>query len=110
MILALAYTPFMATSIAQLEKVSGPALAAQRGEALYANQLRALLEPDCNGQIVAIHMPTQEYFLGRTLLEAADRLRQKYPDTQRGETYARVVGPRAATIRARSPRVRGISQ
>ena len=100
----------MATSIAQLAEISVPALAAQRGEALYANQLRALLEPDCNGQIVAIHLATQEYFLGRTLLEAADRLRQKHPDAQRGETYARAIGPRAAAIRARSPRVRGFTQ
>ncbi len=70
--------------------------------AVYADQLRALLEPEGNGQIVAIHLPTQEYFLGRTLLEAADQLRQKHPDARRGETYARAVGSRAATIRARS--------
>ncbi len=108
--MTLAYTPLMATSIAQHERLSAPALTALRGEAVWLDQLRALLEPECNGQIVAIHLPTQEYFLGRTLLEAADQLRQKYPEAQRGETYARAVGPRAAAIRARSPRVKGISQ
>ncbi len=108
--MTLAYSPLMATSIAQLEELSAPALTAQRGEAVYLDQLHALLEPECNGQIVAIHLPTQEYFLGRTLLEAADRLRQRHPDARRGETYARAVGSRAAAIRAHSPRVKGISQ
>ena len=56
----------MAISIAQLETLAAPAVTAQRGEAIYANQLRALLEPDGNGQIVAIHLATQEYFLGNT--------------------------------------------
>jgi len=73
------------------------------GEAIYEQHLKARLEPACNGQIVAIHLPSQEYFLGSSILEAADRLRQKYPDAARGEVYARAVGERAA-IRARAPR------
>jgi hypothetical protein len=45
---------------------------------------------------VAIHLPSQEYFLGSSILEAADRLRQNYPDAACGEVYARAVGKRAA--------------
>jgi hypothetical protein len=78
--------------------------AARAGESIYEQQLKSLLEPACNGQIVAIHLPSQEYFLGHSLLEAADRLRQKYPSAARGEIYARGVGERVV-IRAHTPRV-----
>ncbi len=80
--------------------------AAQAGETLYAQRLKALLEPACLGQIVAIHLPSQEYFLGRSFLEAADCLRRKYPAAAPGEVYARGVGQRVV-IRARTPRVKG---
>ena len=98
------YTAPMATS--QTATVSSREEAAQMGEVIYEQRLKALLEPACLGQIVAIHLPSQDYFLGCTFLEAADLLQQKYPNAAHGEVYARGVGQRAV-IRARTPRVNG---
>jgi hypothetical protein len=83
--------------------------AAQVGEAIYEQRLKPLLEPAYLGQIVAIHLPSQDYFLGQTFLEAADLLRQKYPTTVYGEIYARRVGHWAA-IHLRTPRIRGTQE
>ena len=82
---------------------------AHLGEAIYEQQLRPLLEPDSNGQVVAIHLPSGDYFLGYSVLEATDRLRHKYPDAVRGEVYARGVGQRVV-IHAHTPRVMGIQE
>jgi hypothetical protein len=79
---------------------------ARIGEQIYELRLRALLEPHHDGRIVAIHLPSQEFFLGESLLEVSDRLREKYPGAGRGEIYSRGVGQRAV-IKARTPRVRG---
>ena len=78
--------------------------AAQAGECLYEERLKSLLEPTHNGQLVAIHIPSREYFLGASLLEVSDRLRAKYPEAGPGEIYARGVGDRAV-IRTHTPRV-----
>ena len=83
--------------------------AARAGEQIYNQRLKHLLEPAHNGQVVAIHVPSQEYFLGDSLLEAADRLRESYPNSARGEIYARGVGAQAV-IRARTPRVAKTSE
>ncbi|HWQ32704.1 MAG TPA: hypothetical protein VNQ79_07455 [Blastocatellia bacterium] len=80
--------------------------AARLGDSIYETRLKALLEPAFDGQVVAIHLPSQEYFLGPTLLDAADQLRRKYPEAGRGEIYGRRVGSRAI-IRAHTPRVTG---
>jgi hypothetical protein len=82
---------------------------ARRGEAIYQQQLQPLLEPANNGQVVAIHLLSGDYFLGRSLLEATDRLRQTYPGAARGEIYARGVG-RQAVIQAHTPRVMGTQE
>lgn len=78
--------------------------AARAGEQFYEQRLKLLLEPSHNGKVVAIYLPSQEYFLGDSLLEAADLLRQNYPNAARGEVYARGIGAQAV-IRARTPRV-----
>ena len=91
-------------TISQADTAVIRAEAARAGESIYEQQLKSLLEPACNGQIVAIHLPSQEYFLGRSILEATDCLRQKYPDAALGEVYARGVGERAV-IHAHTPRV-----
>ena len=83
--------------------------AARDGEDIYEQRLRAVLEPDQRGRVVAIHIPSDEYFLGDSLLEASDRLRAKYPSASRGEVYARRIGERAL-MRARTPRVTGTPQ
>ena len=90
----------------QAELVEAREEAARIGEHLYEQRLRFLLEPDHNGRVVAIHIPSQEHFLGDSLLEASDHLRRKYPRAGRGEVYARRVG-QGAVIRARTPRVTG---
>ena len=77
--------------------------AAHAGERIYVNQLNSL-EPEHNGRLVAIHIPTREYFLGDSLIEATDRLRQKHQDATIGEVYTRRIGE-PAVVRARTPRI-----
>lgn len=78
---------------------------ARMGEQIYEH-LRSALEADHNGQLVAIHIPSQEYFLGDSLLEAACHLREKYPRAGRGEVYTRGIG-QPVVIRAHASRLRG---
>ena len=96
-------------AISQVETMSVRQHAAQIGEAIYEQKLKPILEPDYLGQIVAIHLPSQNYFLGHSILEAADFLRQKYPTAGPGEVYARGVGDRVV-IRARTPRVTKVQE
>jgi len=79
---------------------------ARAGEHIYEQNLRSLLEPAHTGRLVLIHLPSQDYFLVDSLVEGADRLREKYPSASRGEVYTRRVG-QEAVIRARTPRVTG---
>ncbi len=79
---------------------------ARAGEHIYEQKLRSLLEPAHTGRLVLIHLPSQDYFLVDSLVEGADRLREKYPNATRGEVYTRRVG-QEAVIRARTPRVAG---
>src|SRR3989442_1490244 len=44
--------------------------AAQAGESLYETRLKSILEPSHNGKLVAIYIPTKEYFVGESLIEA----------------------------------------
>jgi len=77
--------------------------AAQAGEAIYREELSST-EPEQLGRLVAIHIPTREYFLGDSLLEASDKLRQKHPDAAPGEVYTRRVGARGV-LYARTPQI-----
>ena len=77
--------------------------AARAGEHIYQQRLSSVLESDQRGRVVAIYIPSEEYFLGDSLLEASDLLREKYPRA-RGEVYARRIGERVL-MRARTPRV-----
>ena len=78
--------------------------AAQVGEYIYEQHLQSILEPVHIGRVVAIYIPTQDYFIGDSLLEATDHLRLRYPTAGRGEVYTRAVGARAV-IHAHTPRV-----
>ena len=80
--------------------------AARAGERVYERRLKSLLEPANSGRVVAIHIPSEDYFLGDSLLEASDRLREKYPGAGRGEIYARCVGE-PPVARVRTPRIIG---
>lgn len=42
----------------------------RRGNALYEQQLKALLEPGHNGQFVAIEPDSGDHFLGRKMIDA----------------------------------------
>ena len=65
--------------------------AARAGERIYERRLKAVLEADSEGRVVAIHIPSEDYFLGDSLLEASDLLREKYPLAAHGDVYARGV-------------------
>ena len=82
--------------------------AARAGEDIYEQRLRSVLEPGQRGRVVAIHIPSKEYFLSDSLLEASDGLRNKHPGASRGEVYARRIGE-PALMRARTPSVRRTS-
>lgn len=53
---------------------------ARRAEAIYATRLRAVLEPDHLDEFVAIEPESGDYFLGRTLSEAAQAARRSHPE------------------------------
>jgi len=63
-----------------------------KGKEIY-EKLKGELEPDHNGEIVAIDVDSGEYFLGKTLLEANDKAREKYLDKQ---LYFVRIGSKAA--------------
>ena len=46
---------------------------------IYEEKLKAQLEPRYLGQIIAIHVESGDYFIGRDPLEACDKGRAKYP-------------------------------
>jgi hypothetical protein len=53
---------------------------AESGQRFYDERLRALLEPDHEGEFVAIEPETERYFLGPTGLAALRAGRQDLPD------------------------------
>lgn len=76
--------------------------AAQAGEDVYCEQMKSL-EQQC-GRLVAIHIPTREYFVADSIIEATDLLRRKHPDAALGEVYTRRIGE-PAVVHARTPRI-----
>jgi hypothetical protein len=53
---------------------------AESGQRLYDERLRALLEPQHEGEFVAIDPDTERYFLGQTGLNALRAGRRELPD------------------------------
>jgi len=53
---------------------------AESGQRLYDERLRALLEPEHEGEFVAIDPDTERYFLGRSGLAALRAGRRELPD------------------------------
>lgn len=53
---------------------------AKKGEKIYETKLKSLLEPDFEGQFCAIEPQSEDYFLGKTIAEAIEKAKQKYPD------------------------------
>ncbi|MBM3239143.1 hypothetical protein FJZ31_22850 [Candidatus Poribacteria bacterium] len=53
---------------------------AAKGQELYDRKLRNKLEPEYRGQIVAIEIDSEDYFLGASFVEAVKKAKKKYPD------------------------------
>ena len=53
----------------------------EKGQKIYDEILRPLLEPEHRGEIVAIEVESGDYFLGESVLEAVKKGREKYPNT-----------------------------
>jgi len=62
-----------------ITKVNPKKLAAQ-GEKIYDEKLKGILEPEHNGEIVAIEVESGDYFLGNSIVEATEKAKRKYPD------------------------------
>jgi hypothetical protein len=73
---------------------------ARRAEAIYEQRLKAKLEPEHRGQFVVIEPDSGDYFLGRTLGEAAWAASKVYPDR---ETYMLRIGWPVAVEFGNSP-------
>ena len=65
----------------------------RRGNAIYQSKLRAILEPQYEGQFVAIDVESGDYEIADEAGEASDRLWARVPDAQ---ILVERVGHRAA--------------
>lgn len=64
---------------------------AQQGVAIYREKLKAILEPEHNGEAVAIHVDTGEYSVARNHTLACEALLKRYePD---GKIVTLTIGP-----------------
>lgn len=61
-------------------QVLTPEQVAARGEKLYQEKLKAILEPENNGKFVAIEVISGEYFVGDTILGAVELSHKKFPN------------------------------
>jgi hypothetical protein len=87
-----------------MQTIKDPAAFAHKAEAIYARKYRADYELRYHGQIVAIDVPSEEAFVGKTELAALNKARRKHPDHV---FYFLRVGYKAA-LRVASPQYRGI--
>ena len=53
---------------------------AARGQEIYDKKLRSKLEPEYRGQIVAIEIDSEDYFLGASVVEAVKEAKKRYSD------------------------------
>ena len=51
-----------------------------QGEALYQQRLKSQLDPTYHGQIVAIEVESGDYFVGKSVIEAARKAKEKHPE------------------------------
>ncbi len=64
-----------------------------RGEQIYEEQIKSLVEPQETGKCIVIDIETGDYELGEVMLEASLRLRGRRPDSVR---YGAKVGSKFA--------------
>lgn len=62
------------------DHVLTPDQVAAKGEEIYQEKLKTMLEPSNNGKFVAIEVVSGEHFVGSTILEAVALARKKYPN------------------------------
>jgi hypothetical protein len=62
---------------------------ARRAERIYEDRLRERLEAEHHGWFVTIEPDSGDYFLGRSLDDAAEEARKHYPDRR---TFTRRIG------------------
>ena len=53
-----------------------------RGQAIYREQLKAILEPSQRGKFVAIDVETAAYEVADETIDAMDRLQERVPEAQ----------------------------
>jgi hypothetical protein len=75
---------------------------ARRGSAVYEQQVRAQVESQNAGKVVAIDVDTGSYEVGETSLSAAQRLLARLPDAQ--IWCVRVGSPAVHRFGSRGPR------
>ena len=63
----------------------------RHGLAFYDEKLKPLLEPDQNGQFVAIHVPSGDHAVGPTSAHATRQLLKAHPPD--GQLVIRKIGP-----------------
>ena len=51
----------------------------EKGKEIY-KKIKDKLEPSHKGEIVAIEIKTGDYFVGKDVIEADEKAREKYPD------------------------------
>lgn len=61
-----------------------------RGQAIYEERLKSVLEPAHNGQSVAIHLDTGDYVVDRNWSRAIRKLRETHKE---GFVYSLFIGP-----------------
>ncbi len=59
-----------------------PEETARRGQEIYAQQIRALVEPDHRGEVVAIDIETGAYAIGKNAIETSKLLRAQLPEAE----------------------------
>lgn len=63
-----------------MEKIKADSTIAEEGQRLYDRELRSFLEPDRDGQFVAIEPESGRYFLAETGIQALRAAKNEMPD------------------------------
>lgn len=57
-----------------------PEQLAEKGQKIYNEKLKSILEPDKKGKFVVIEVESGDYFVADTVLEAVQEAQKKYPN------------------------------
>lgn len=64
----------------QVISIDGLSQLSEKAWAIYEKKLKKKLESEFMGQVIAIEVESEDWFLGETVVEALLKARQKYPD------------------------------